>query len=77
MNKCRKLLVDMIKATGQEIIDRAEQMVDEDSELISDFSIHCKFDQGDVPVIEWTTEVINSKAFKVMRDDMYERSKSK
>lgn len=63
MTKYRSELIEQIKATGQEIIDRAEQMVSEDTEMISDFTITCWFRQGEVPTVQWTTEVVNKGAF--------------
>lgn len=62
----REQLVAYIKDAGQELIDRAEQMVGPDTDLISNFDIHISFPQdcGSIPVIEWTTEVISKNAHK-------------
>lgn len=43
-------LISLVKASGQEVIDRAEEMVD--GELITDFNITLRFPQGGVPTIE-------------------------
>lgn len=59
MTKYRDELVKEIKATGQEIIDRAEQMVSKKTDLITDFVITVRFIQGECQAIQWTTEVIN------------------
>lgn len=62
----RDKLVAYIKDAGQDLIDRAEQMVGSDTDLISNFSIHITFPQdlGSIPVIEWSTEVISKNAHK-------------
>lgn len=56
----RDKLINMIKGAGEELINRAEEMVDERTVLITDFHIHIDFAQGDfptVPEISWTTSV--------------------
>ena len=56
----RDKLINMIKEAGEELIDRAEEMVDERTVLITDFHIHIDFAQGDfptVPEISWATSV--------------------
>lgn len=62
----RDRLVDYIKDVGQELIDRAEQMVDEDTDYISDFSIRIKFDRDCIPVIECITEVLTKNTIERM-----------
>lgn len=60
----RDELVARIKDAGQELIDRAEQMVSENTDLISSFSIHLRLDTEDhIPSIEWSTEVINKNSY--------------
>lgn len=61
-------LIKMVKATGQELIDRAEELVGH-PELITDFDIWLRFPQGldDVPTIEVSTSVVSRNAFDVMR----------
>lgn len=53
-------LIQHIKDAGQELIDRAEEMVNKDTDMISDFNIYIRFDQefNSIPEIEWTTNVI-------------------
>lgn len=63
----RDQLVDYIKDAGQELIDRAEQMVDENTDCISDFSIHIKFNRDYIPVIEWVTEVLTKNTIERMK----------
>lgn len=62
----RDKLVAYIKDAGQDLIDRSEQMVGPDTDLISEFNIHISFPQefGFIPVIEWSTEVISKNAHK-------------
>lgn len=43
----RDELVARIKDAGQELIDRAEQMVSENTDMISGFSIYLRFDTED------------------------------
>ena len=60
----RDELVARIKDAGQELIDRAEQMVSENTDLISSFSIYLRLDTEDhFPSIEWSTEVINKNSY--------------
>lgn len=54
----RKLMVEMVKASGQEIVDRAEDLVG-NGDLLTDFDIRIRFpvDSGTivgVPTIELT-----------------------
>ena len=66
--KYRDELVQLIKDVGQELIDRAEDMVGENTDAITDFSIDIYFPQGvdliRVPEIHWTTEVISKNVLK-------------
>ena len=60
----RDELVARIKDAGQELIDRAEQIVSENTDLISGFSIYLRLDTEDrIPSIEWSTEVINKNSY--------------
>ena len=57
----RDELVARIKDAGQELIDRAEQMVSENTDLISGFSIYLRLDTEDhIPSI-WSTNWVNDK----------------
>lgn len=52
---CREELVKQIKDVGEELIIRAETLVPENLDLISDFYIDISFPQGDcVPIPEIT-----------------------
>jgi hypothetical protein len=60
----RDELVARIKDAGQELIDRAEQMISENTDLISSFSIYLRLDTKDhIPSIEWSAEVINKNSY--------------
>lgn len=60
----RDELVARIKDAGQELIDRAEQMVSENTDLINSFTIYLRLDNEDyIPSIEWSTEVINKNSY--------------
>lgn len=62
----RGFLVEQIKAVGQELIDRAEQMVGPDLDLISDFNIYISFDQGGIPTIDFTTSILSKNNHKLI-----------
>lgn len=68
MTEYNKLLIELVKQSGQEIIDRAEELVGE-SELIADFYIYLNFPQDSVPTIEAVKSVVNRQAYKVMWGD--------
>lgn len=60
----RDELVARIKDAGQELIDRAEQMVSENTDLINSFSIYLRLDTEDqFPSIKWSIEVINKNSY--------------
>lgn len=65
MTEYTKELIKMVKASGQEVIDRAESIVG-DNELISDFYITLKYPQDSIPEIEITKSLISKKAFDVL-----------
>lgn len=53
----REELIQSIKDAGQELIDRAEDMVPRDMEGVFDFDISISFPSGDqipLPEITWT-----------------------
>ena len=53
----REELVQEIKDVGQELIDRADELVPKDLRLITGFSIRIDFNQGDcVPIPEISYE---------------------
>lgn len=63
----KKHLVEMVKATGQEVIDRAEDLVGS-GDLISDFDIWLRFPQDNYPTIEVTRGHISKKAINVIME---------
>lgn len=62
MKNFRDELVQQIKDSGQELIDRAESLVSPDLTEITDFSITLGFHQGEYPIITIETEVVNRRA---------------
>ena len=60
MNKYRDDLVQTIKDIGQEIIDRAESMVDSGVDMITEFSIWADIPQpmDGLPTLGWSTKVV-------------------
>ncbi len=68
MTKYNKLLIEMVKAAGLELNERAEELVGE-SELITDFNIWIRFNQeSGIPTIEVDKEVIARKCIEVRRE---------
>lgn len=65
-NKYRDILVEQIKSAGQQLIDRAEEMVSEKLAYVTDFSISIDIPQpADRPVsISWKTETIDTNRLK-------------
>lgn len=66
----RKLLVKMVKASGQEVIDRAEDLVG-NGELIGDFNIYLRFPTDGrmltaCPTIEVVREHMSKRGFDVL-----------
>ena len=67
----RELLVKMIKASGQELIDRAETMVAENCRLISGYRITLDFEQPvtSIPEVKIEMKLINQMAFGVLEEE--------
>lgn len=74
-NKFRDALVQRIKETGQELIDRAEDMVGPGLDAIAEFHVHIDLspdtDSFNVPCITWYTRVLNKKSFERMRIELH------
>lgn len=64
MTNFRNELIQRIKDSGQELIDRAESLVSPDLTEITDFSITLNFHQGEYPTITTETEVVNRRVCK-------------
>ena len=65
----RKELILRIKETGQEIIDRAEQMVGENVDNSTEVTIYLSFDPSmvsELSTLEWTTTTLNENTYKRM-----------
>lgn len=64
--KYRDILVEQIKSAGQQLIDRAEEMVSEKLAFITGFTINVDIPQpADRPVvISWTAETIDTNQLK-------------
>lgn len=72
----RKLLIEMVKTSGQELIDRAEDLVG-NGDLISDFNIWLRFPTDGriltgLPEIEVTRSHLSKKSIKVFMSDREE-----
>ena len=68
----REELIQRIKDVGQELIDRADTMISEDTELITNFyiSINNLDETKELPAIEWTTEVVNRNTMDRLKKRM-------
>lgn len=67
MSKYRDELIETIKAMGQEIIDRAESMVDPNVDMITNFSITIDIPQpiDAAPTLTWSTTVYAKNELKL------------
>lgn len=63
----RDNLVANIRAIGQELIDRADQMVAPDLDMISDFEIHIHFDPSmhGFPTLTFQTAVAPKRVIEL------------
>lgn len=61
MPKYRDELIQTIKLMGQELIDRAESMVHDDCEMITNFNINIDIPQpmDGYPELTWSTSVVS------------------
>ena len=65
----RDLMVKMVKACGQEVIDRAEDLVGNGNE-IADLDIWIKLNSGDrTPTIEVTREYYTRNTIQVLQEE--------
>ena len=72
-NNFREQLVDMVKAAGQEVVDRAEELVGQ-GELMTDFDIWLRFPLDGrmftgCPTIEVKKSYVNKKSCDVMFEE--------
>ena len=68
----RELLVEMVKSSGRELIDRAEDLVG-NGDLISDFGIRVSFPTDGrmligCPTIEVTRSHVSKKSYSVLME---------
>ena len=63
--KYRQKLIDMVKAAGQDVIDRAEELVG-NGDLICDFDIWLRFPQNGVPTIELTRSYLSKNSINII-----------
>lgn len=69
----RKKLVALVKASGQEVIDRAEDLVG-NGDLMSDFDIYLRFPVSErymdsCPTIEVSKSYCSREAFRVLMNN--------
>lgn len=66
MNKYRDELIQTIKLMGQELIDRAESMVHDDCEMITNFNITIDIPQpmDGYPELIWSTSVVSKNCWE-------------
>lgn len=64
-NDYRPYLIELVKAMGQEVINRAEQIVG-DGDLITDLSLWLRFPQDGYPTMEINREHISREVIKII-----------
>lgn len=64
--RSRDQFVELVKAAGQEVIDRAEDLVGEDFNFLADFDIWLRFPECAPPEVEVTRSHEVRKAFDVL-----------
>ena len=62
----REKLLNLVKAAGQEVIDRAEDLVGEDINFLTDLDIWLRFPEKSIPEIEVTRSHSVRRAYDVL-----------
>lgn len=62
----RENLIDLVRAAGQEIIDRAEDMVGT-GDYISDLNLWVRFPPNEMPTVEVQREHLIGNSFDVLK----------
>lgn len=62
-------MVDRIKAAGQDLVDRAESLIADDMDCITDLNIRIHFWVDNVTTIEVCTETISKNEIKMYQRD--------
>lgn len=63
--KYRQKLIEMVKAAGQDVINRAEDLVG-NGDLICDFDIWLRFPQNELPTIELTRTYVSKDCINII-----------
>ena len=63
--KYRQKLIEMVKAAGQDVINRAEDLVG-NGDLICDFDIWLRFPQNGLPTIELTRTYFSKDSINII-----------
>lgn len=63
--KYRQKLIELVKAAGQDVIDRAEDLVG-NGDLVCDFDIWLRFPQNGVPTIELTRSYLSKNSINII-----------
>lgn len=61
----REELIELVKASGQEVIDRAEDLIG-DGDLITDIDIWLRFPSTGCPTVEVTRSHASKRAYDVL-----------
>lgn len=69
MVKDRSEFVQLVKAAGQEVIDRAEDLIGEDFDFLEDFDIWLRFPDDGAPKIEVTRNHTVRRSLDVLLGD--------
>lgn len=74
-NTYREHLVEQIKAAGQELIDRAEEIISKDSKFVNDvdIDIHIPSKYADeTPTIKWHVEAVCKKGVEAITGEEWD-----
>ena len=63
--KYRQKLIALVKAAGQDVIDRAEDLAG-NGDLICDFDIWLRFPQNGIPTIELTRSYLSKNSINII-----------
>lgn len=64
----REKLIKLVKASGQEVIDRAEDLVG-DGGLITDIDIWLRFPSNEYPTLEVTRSHASKRAYDILLEN--------
>lgn len=67
--RTREGFIELVKASGQEVINRAEDLVGS-HDMMTDFDIHLSFPTDSLPIIEVTRSHVSKECYNVLLDQL-------